>query len=76
MEEIIGNKRVTNAPLPNLITVKNREICDKKETSETFNDYFVNISPNVAASIPKAYPHFKTIFTTTVLESVPSILRT
>ena len=29
MKEIIGNKRVTNAPLPNFITVKNREIFDK-----------------------------------------------
>ena len=30
MKEIIGNKkRFTNAPLPNFITVKNREIFDK-----------------------------------------------
>ena len=29
MKEIIGNKSVTNAPLPNFITVKNREIFDK-----------------------------------------------
>ena len=31
MKEIFGNKRVTNAPLPNFITVKSREIFDKKE---------------------------------------------
>ena len=30
MKEIIGNKRVANAPLPNFITVKHREIFDKK----------------------------------------------
>ena len=30
MKEIIGSKRVTNATLPNFITVKNREILDKK----------------------------------------------
>ena len=30
MKEIIGNKRVTNAPLPNFITVKNRNIRQKR----------------------------------------------
>ena len=30
MKEIIGNKRVTNAPLPNVVTVKNRNIQQKK----------------------------------------------
>ena len=53
MKEIIGNKRVTNAPLPNFIKVKNREIFDKKEIAETFNNYFVNIGPNLAASVPQ-----------------------
>ena len=57
MKEILGNKRLTNAPLPNFITVKNREIFDKKEILETFNSYFVNIGPNLAASI-----HVKTSF--------------
>ena len=54
MKEIIGNKRVTNAPLPNFITVKNREIFDKKDIAETFNSYFVNAGPNLAASIPES----------------------
>ena len=53
MKEIIGNKRITNAPLPNFITVKNRKILDKKEIAETFNNYFVNIGPTLAASIPE-----------------------
>ena len=53
MKEIIGNKRVANAPFPNFITVKSREIFDKKEIVETCNNYFVNIGPNLAASIPK-----------------------
>ena len=76
MKEIIGDKRVTNAPLPNFITVKTREIFDKKEIAETFNSYFVNIGPNLAGSIPEAKHHSKTTFNTTVLASVPSISRT
>ena len=39
INEIIGDKRVTNAPLPNFVTVKNREIFDKKEIAETFNNF-------------------------------------
>ena len=34
IEEIIRNKRVTNAPLLHFITLKNREIFDKKEIAK------------------------------------------
>ena len=57
--KFIGSKRVTNAPLSNFITVKNREIFDKKEIAETFNSYFVNIGPNLAASIPESKTSFQ-----------------
>ena len=30
MKENVGKKIVSNAPLPNFITVKNREVLDKK----------------------------------------------
>ena len=59
MKEIIGNKRVTKVPLTNFITVRTREIFDKKEIAETFNNYFVNISPNLAASIPRSETSFQ-----------------
>ena len=54
MKEIIGKKRVSNPPLPNFVTVKNREIFDKEEIAQTFNSYFVNIGPNLAVSIPES----------------------
>ena len=38
MKEIIGKKRVTNAPLSIFITVKNREIFDKEEIAAAFNN--------------------------------------
>ena len=59
MKGIIEKKRVTNAPLPNFIKVKNREILNKKEIAETFNSYFINIGPNLAASIPETKRTFK-----------------
>ena len=58
-ERNIGNKRVTDALLPNFITVKNREIFDKKEIAETFNSFFVNNGPNLAASIPESKTSFQ-----------------
>ena len=39
--------------------MKNREIFDKKEIAETFNSYFVNIGPNLAASIPESKTSFQ-----------------
>ena len=54
IKEIMRNKRVTNAPLPSFITVKSREIFDTKEIAKTFISYFVNIGPNLAASIPQS----------------------
>ena len=54
MKKIIRNKRVTNAPLPSFITVKSRGIFDTKEIAKTFISYFVNIGPNLAASIPQS----------------------
>ena len=39
--------------------MKNREIFDKKEIAETFNSYFFNIGPNLAASIPESKTSFQ-----------------
>ena len=59
MKKNIGNKIVSNAPLPNFITVKNRDIFDKKGITKTFNSYFVNIGSDSAASIPKSKTSFQ-----------------
>ena len=76
MKEIIGNKRFTNVPPPNFITVKNREIFDKKKSQKSFIIILLILVPTYLPLFPKAKRHSKTIFTTAVLASVPSILRT
>ena len=58
MKEIVGNKIVSNATLPNLSRWKT-EIFDKKEITETFNSYFVNVGPNLVASIPESKTSFQ-----------------
>ena len=59
MKQMIGNKRVNNFLLPNLVTTKNGEILEKKEIAETFNRSFVNLGPNLAASIPESETSFQ-----------------
>ena len=39
--------------------MKNRVIFDKKEITEIFNSYFVNIGPNLAASITESKTSFQ-----------------
>ena len=39
--------------------MKNREIFGKYEIAETFNSYFVNIGPNLVASIPESKTSFQ-----------------
>ena len=51
-------QRVTNGPFPNHIKVKNREIFGKK-IAETFNWFFLNNDPNLAAPIPKSKTTFQ-----------------
>ena len=65
MKEIVGNKRVTNSSLPNFITVKIREIFDKKEIAETFNSSQLswlhsrqqNVNPKLY-SLQRSFPQY------------------
>ena len=72
IKEIIGHKRVTNAPLSIFIMVKNREIFGKKKK---LGKRLIII---LFISVPSWLPPFpsNTIFTTMVLCSVPLILWT
>ena len=58
MKEIIGNKS-HQCQSSQFYCRKNREICDKKEIAETFNSWFVNISPTLAAPIPENKTKFQ-----------------
>ena len=59
LKKLLETKESPNALLPNFIPVKIREIFDKKEISEAFNNHFVNIGPNLAASIPESKTTFQ-----------------
>ena len=59
MKEILGNKRVTNAPFPYFVTVKKQRNIRQNEIAETFSNYFASIGPNLAASIPESKTSFQ-----------------
>ena len=59
MKEILGNKRVTNAPFPYFVTVKKQRNIRQNEIAETFSNYFANIGPNLSASSPESKTSFQ-----------------
>ena len=64
MKEIIGKKKCNNETLPKHLIVDKIEIHDAKSIAEKFNEFFVNIGPNLARKIPQCNLTFKSYFPT------------
>ena len=69
MKEIIGKSKVFRQNLPNNLKINKKSITDKKIIADKFNEFFINIGPNLAAKIPPSntnfdsyLPHVCTIF--------------
>ena len=69
MKEIIGRSKVFHQNLPNNLKINKKSITDKKIIADKFNEFFINIGPNLAAKIPPSnmnfdsnLPHVCTIF--------------
>ena len=52
MKEIIGKSKVFHQNLPNNLKINKKSITDKKIIAGKFNEFFINIGPNLAAKIP------------------------
>ena len=59
MKEIIGKKKCSNETLPKHLIVDKIEIHDAKSIPEKFNQFFVNIGPNLANKVPQCDLTFK-----------------
>ena len=64
MKEIIGKKKCNNETLPKPLLVDKIEIHDAEYVAETFNEFFVNIAPNLANKIPQWDLTFKSYLPT------------
>ena len=69
MKEIIGKSKVFRQNLPNNLKINKKSITDKKIIADKFNQFFINLGPNLAAKIPPSnmnidsyLPHVCTIF--------------
>ena len=51
IKEIMGRAKSKIENLPRRITIREKEIFDKKTTAKQFNDYFIDIIPNLVCRI-------------------------
>lgn len=51
MKEIIAKSKPNTRNLPGRIVIGEKEIFDKKTTAKQFNDYFIDIIPNLVCRI-------------------------
>ena len=59
IKEVIGSTKSNSHTLPKRLIVNNVEILEKKAIAEHFNEYFVSVGPNLAATIPSSYKNFE-----------------
>lgn len=62
MKEIIGKSKIVSNTLPRKVTVNDKDICDNTEIAEKFNNFFVNVGPNLASKISPPSRSFESYF--------------
>ena len=60
--------------LPRRLIVNETEISDQKDIAKHFNEYFINVGPNLASNIPDTGQDFKSYLTENTLVQEESIL--
>ena len=60
IKEVIGKTKLRSSILPRRLIIDNIETYDKKVIANKFNNYFVDVGPNLAANIPTSSKHFET----------------
>ena len=69
MKEIIGKNKLHSNNSPQRLTINGEDIYNEQEIASNFNDFFVNVGPNLAKSITKSKNSF-----TSYIKSKPSYL--
>ena len=59
MENVIGKTKINKNRLPKMIARKNKEITDQKTIAEKFNEFYVNVGPNLSSKIPQNNNDYK-----------------
>ena len=74
IKEIIGKTKLISNNLPRRLIVNETEISDQKDIAKHFNEYFINVGPNLASNIPDTGQDFKSYLTENTLIQEESIL--
>ena len=59
MKEIIGKKKCNSQILPKQILVDKIEVNDARSIAQTFNEFHVNVGPNLAEKMPQSDINFE-----------------
>ena len=60
IKEVIGKTKLKSNILPRRLITDGIEKYDKKTIANKFNNYFVDVGPNLASNIPTSSKHFET----------------
>ena len=59
LKDVIGKTKINENRLPKKIALENKEITDQKTIAEKFNEFYVNVGPNLASKIPQNNNDYK-----------------
>ena len=59
LKDVIGKTKINENRLPKKIALENKEITDQKTIAEKFNEFYVNVGPNIASKIPQNNNDYK-----------------
>ena len=59
LKTVIGKTKINENCLPKKIALENKEITDQKTIAEKFNEFYVNVGPNLASKIPQNNNNYK-----------------
>ena len=54
MKGIIGKSKITLTNIPRILTINKKDVYNKPEIVNAFNDFFTNIGQKLASQIPKS----------------------
>ena len=58
MKELIGKARNTESSLPRKLVFEKKEVTEIKDIAEEFNNFFTNVGPNSAKTVPNSSNSF------------------
>ena len=59
LKDVIGKTKIKKNRLPKNIAPKNKEITDQKAIAKKFNEFYVDVGPNLASKLPQNNNDYK-----------------